>query len=92
MNMSEALIITGLGVGVVFSGLILTSLLISSFSFFPRMLAKLTAPKPAPETPVETVRISPPPDPEVAAVIATLLEVEFRLNMPLMEGRFTFRG
>jgi len=90
--MSEALIITGLGVSVVFSGLILTSLLISSFSFFPRLAARLAPSKSAPEAPVETARISPPPDPEVAAVITTLLEVESRLNMPLMEGRFTFRS
>jgi len=92
VNMTEALIITGLGVAVVFSGLILTSMLISSFSFFPRLFERFKAPKKVPVTPQEPSKISPQPDPEVAAVIAALLEVEFRLNLPLLEGRFTFRS
>ena len=94
MNLTEALTITGLGIGVVFSGLILTSLLISSFSFIPRLFARREKPSApaagAPETPA--VPISPPPDPDVVAVIVAVLEVEFRLRLPLLEGRFTFHS
>lgn len=91
MNITEALVITGLGVGVVFSGLILTSLLISSFTFFPNMLRRLKTPGPSQAVPVEKAAISPSADAETAAVIAVLLEVEYRLSLPLLEGRFTFR-
>jgi Na+-transporting methylmalonyl-CoA/oxaloacetate decarboxylase gamma subunit len=93
VDIVEALVITGLGVGVVFSGLILTSLLISSFTFFPSLIQWFKKPKPEATViaPVETAVISPPADPETAAVIAVLLEVEFRLKLPLLEGRFTFR-
>ncbi|MBN1196665.1 MAG: OadG family protein [Candidatus Aminicenantes bacterium] len=89
--MTEALVITGLGVGVVFSGLILTSLLISSFTFFPNMVQRFKTPRQSQAVPVEKTAISPTADAETAAVIAVLLEVEYRLSLPLLEGRFTFR-
>ena len=94
MNLTEALTITGLGISVVFSGLILTSLLISSFSFFPRLFARRGKPSSpaAVSSESQATAISPPPDPEVVAVITTVLEVEFRLRMPLLEGRFTFHS
>lgn len=91
MNMTEALVITGLGIGVVFSGLILTSLLISSFTFFPNMIQRFKTPGTPVKATEKEVVISPTADAETAAVIAVLLEVEYRLSLPLLEGRFTFR-
>jgi Na+-transporting methylmalonyl-CoA/oxaloacetate decarboxylase gamma subunit len=87
--MLDALIVTGLGMGVVFIGLALTSLMIWSFSAVPglfqnrRRQAETRAPAAAAaaaETPV---------DPRVLAVILTVLEIELRLYMPQHGGRLT---
>jgi Na+-transporting methylmalonyl-CoA/oxaloacetate decarboxylase gamma subunit len=78
------------GMTVVFIGLLLTSLVIYSFSFLPRLLEYLgkrgeerrTAPK---EKQVEKI------DPDVLAVIATVLEVERRLHFSFEKSKFTFK-
>ncbi len=91
MDIADALVITALGISVVFSGLILTALLISSLSFFPAMMKsrnKKTADKavtsavPAPEAPIE---------PEIIAVLTAVLETEIRLHRAYGSSRFTFR-
>lgn len=91
MSINDALTITFLGIGVVFGGLLLTNLLIVSFSFFPRMAEKLKrkTPQPVPIQETATEKIDIPPD--ILAVIATVLEVERRLQNSLFESRFTFK-
>ncbi len=101
MELTDALTITALGIGVVFFGLLLTNLMIRSFSIVSRLQAMLGRARnkeksggtPAKggqspdggKTPVQSVK------PEVLAVIATVLEVELRLQASLSEGKFTFK-
>lgn len=90
MELSEALTVTALGMGVVFLGLILTSLLIVAFSAVPRLLG------PRGQEPGEAVSAEAPArppgepvPPEVVTVIATVLEVERRLYHAGQRGRLT---
>lgn len=79
MDFNDAIIITLLGMSVVFVGLILTSLLISSFSIFPRWFKRdqsVTAPT---SIPAEPSVPAPELDPDTLAVITAVLEVELRL-------------
>lgn len=101
MTFDEALTVTWLGLGIVFGGLILTSLLIVSFSI-PERLKKRKEKKaeqevsaaPAPAAPAEKkpVEVIAPVkvEPEVLAVITTILEIELRLQLSSVESRFTF--
>lgn len=97
MELKDALTITILGISVVFIGLILTNLMIYSFSLLPK-LAKLfsrsgdeeKASSTTLETPAAT-SATEPVGPEIMAVIATVLEVELRLRSSLTEGKFTFK-
>jgi sodium pump decarboxylase gamma subunit len=91
MGLKDALIITVLGMGVVFIGLLLTSLMIYAFSavskWMERPRAKETKPAVERVKPAEpTVEIKP----EIIAVITAVLEVEFK-KLSLLEGKFTFR-
>lgn len=90
MELKDALTVTVLGITVVFIGLILTNLMIYSFSLVPRikrLFVKKEAAAPAPAAPVkEPAEVAP----EVIAVITAVLEVEFR-KLSLLEGKFTFR-
>jgi Na+-transporting methylmalonyl-CoA/oxaloacetate decarboxylase gamma subunit len=91
MELKDALTVTGLGIGVVFIGLLLTSLMIYSFSFIPRLaglfMARLFKPVRAPvkSEPVKPAKPVPPVDPGVIAVISTVLEAEWRLRTALLE-------
>ncbi len=90
MDLSEALTITALGMGVVFVGLILTSLLIVAFSVVPRLLERRSAEAtamPAPDR--QPAPTGEPVPPEVLTVIATVLEVERRLYHAGQRGRLT---
>ncbi len=94
MELKDALIVTGLGLSVVFIGLILTNLMIYSFSAIPRFLqrfkkTKEESPAEAPAAPAGEAE-SAELDPDIIAVITTVLEIEFR-KMALLEGRFTFK-
>ncbi len=99
MTFNDALTVTWLGIGIVFGGLILTSLLIISFSIPERLKkrkeAKAVEATPAPvAVPAEKkpVGITAPVkvEPEVLAVITTILEIELRLQLSSVESRFTF--
>jgi Na+-transporting methylmalonyl-CoA/oxaloacetate decarboxylase gamma subunit len=91
----DAIIVALVGMGVVFSGLLITSWLISAISLVPAWLERRRRPVPPP--PAAAVRetapalIVPPPPPDTAAVIAALLEVEIRLHGGDQPHRFTFR-
>lgn len=78
MTFNDALIVTALGMSVVFSGLILTALLISVFGLASRPRSDAAEATPAPREPSEGV--SPPASPEILAVITAVLEVERRLS------------
>ena len=79
MNLIDALVITALGMGVVFIGLILTALLITSFGFVARLEERRAAR-------LQAVTLAPAPthaapiDDATLAIIWTVLEVERRLN------------
>lgn len=87
MQFSDAITITALGMAVVFSGLLLTAGLITAFGRLQGLIdgvhrktdVPLTS---ATESARESVEspIGPPVDPEVLTVIATVLEIEHRLQ------------
>jgi Na+-transporting methylmalonyl-CoA/oxaloacetate decarboxylase gamma subunit len=91
MNLNDAFVITGLGIGIVFTGLILTSLLIYAFSFFPNLFAKLKRKVKETEKIIEKPQEMKEVSPDIVAVLATIIEVEFRLKLSVMEGKFTYR-
>lgn len=95
MAIRDAIIISLVGMGVVFCGLLITSWLISAISMVPALLERrrrVVQPPPA-AVAKEAVPalIIPAPPPEAAAVIAALLEVEMRLHGADLNQRFTFR-
>jgi Na+-transporting methylmalonyl-CoA/oxaloacetate decarboxylase gamma subunit len=88
MNFIDALIITLLGMSVVFIGLILTALLITSFGVVARVQKRRslrTQPIARPVAPPPAVSI----DEATLAVIWTVVEVERRLNRAESGGRLT---
>ena len=89
MTLVDALTVTALGMTVVFSGLLLVSLLIVTFGFLPSLSKKhLDESSAAPED----ASISPTPeDGGVIAVITTILEVERRLHHAEADGRLTIK-
>ncbi|HUU04643.1 MAG TPA: OadG family protein [Patescibacteria group bacterium] len=95
MAISDGFIISLVGIGVVFGGLLITSLLISAISLVPVWLERrrLVAPPPPVAVVQETLApvILPVPPADTAAVIAALLEVEMRLHGGDRLSRFTFR-
>ncbi len=96
MAISDAIIVSLVGIGVVFFGLLVTSWLISAIALVPAWLErrrKHMAPPPLAPMAKPSVQlvISPPPPPDAAAVITALLEVEMRLHGGDQSSRFTFR-
>ena len=92
MNITDALIVTGLGMGVVYIGLILTNLMIYSFSIVPRLLERMKQRRLRVKSepvvkgkPAQVEPPAPPVAPEVLAVITTVIETEWRLRTALME-------
>jgi Na+-transporting methylmalonyl-CoA/oxaloacetate decarboxylase gamma subunit len=88
MEFSDALTITVLGLGVVFSGLLLTAALISSFSLIPRLLNRTPGAPTTGENP-STPEQGPPIPGEILSVITAVLEVERRLYHSDPGGRLT---
>ena len=89
MSLTDALVVTALGMGVVFIGLILTALLITSFGFVARLRERRAAA--ASLLPADSVvaSVDRPVDVKVLAVIATVLEIERRLHRAESTGRLT---
>lgn len=103
MTQLEAWIVTFLGIGVVFSGLILC---IIAINFFNRLARKIKweeaghghgAPAPVAPAPVMPAATPPPAmpsepiEPEILAVIAAALEIERRLYLGRSGQRLTLR-
>ena len=101
MTQLEAWIVTALGMGVVFIGLILC---IIAINFFNRLAQKIkweegdghAAPTPVPAPTAEVpaapaVVPSEPIEPEILAVIAAALEIERRLYLGRSGQRLTLR-
>jgi Na+-transporting methylmalonyl-CoA/oxaloacetate decarboxylase gamma subunit len=92
----DAFIVSLVGMGVVFLGLLLTSWLISAISLVPAWAGRRRQEPPAPP-PTPAVKemvpaaITPAPPPDTAAVIIALLDVEMRLHGGERPARFTFR-
>jgi Na+-transporting methylmalonyl-CoA/oxaloacetate decarboxylase gamma subunit len=86
MEFSDALTITGLGMAVVFSGLLLTAALILVLGRLQGLIDDSHAKADNESTTKPTLSHSaeleagPPIDPEVLTVIATVLEIEHRLH------------
>lgn len=98
MSLIDSLVITGLGMGVVYIGLILTNLMIYSFSLVPRLEEQWKKhKKKRGESKEKTITPVVNPEPvkevpsDIVAVIATVLEVEFRLRQSLGTGKLTFK-
>ena len=90
METMDALIVSIAGMTVVFSGLIITSLIIYSFSSVPRLIASLKSKKSEKTSSARKVE-NENIDPDVIAVIATVLEVERRLHASYQQSKFTFK-
>lgn len=93
MAISDGLIISLVGISVVFGGLLITSWLIAAISLVPVWLERRRQIAPPPAAVVkENVApvILPVPPADTAAVIAALLEVEMRLHGGDRASRFTF--
>jgi len=88
MELSDALTITFLGLAVVFSGLLLTATLITSFSLIPRILGFGARSSAVEGAPTESVA-GPPVSGEILSVISAVLEVERRLYHADPGGRLT---
>jgi Na+-transporting methylmalonyl-CoA/oxaloacetate decarboxylase gamma subunit len=93
----DAIVVSLVGMGVVFFGLLVTSWLISAIALVPAWVNRRRQ-APAPPAPPQSAApardmrsVSPPPAPDVLAVISALLEVEMRLHGGARSGRFTFR-
>lgn len=81
MDLGDALTITGLGMAVVFSGLLLTAGLIVAFGRLQRFLDDPPHTEKDPAAATATLSASGPVvDPEILTVITTVLEIERRLH------------
>lgn len=90
MELKDALTVTVLGITVVFMGLILTSLMIYSFSLVPGIKRLFGRKEVNAAVSAAPANVTADVEPEVIAVITAVLEVEFR-KLSLLEGKFTFR-
>jgi Na+-transporting methylmalonyl-CoA/oxaloacetate decarboxylase gamma subunit len=89
VHAGDALIISLLGITVVFAGLSLTSLLIFAVAKLPQLAAKLRTAEQAPRRSQPDTLVREPVDPTIVAVIAAALEVERRLHRAERGRRLT---
>jgi len=87
--MNDALVVTALGMAVVFSGLVLTALLIMTFGALARRDERRAAEALQPPSPPAAAIASGPVDEPVLAVISAVLEIERRLHNAEVTGRLT---
>ena len=95
MNLSDILIISLLGAGIVFIGLILTSILIYSFRIQEKLGHILKSGKSTPAQPAVKSAATTSNDEisdEVLSVIATILEIELRIRANTYSQKFTFKS
>lgn len=95
MDLKDALMITALGITVVFTGLIMTSLMISTFPLFPRLADKFKRKSSKPQPQTEPLANSGKPaidvSPDIVAVISAVVEVENRIRRASAGSKFTFK-
>ena len=89
MEAGDALLISLLGMAVVFAGLALTALLVFMVAQLPQLAARLSAPKQPPRGTSQEAARQNPVDPTIVAVIAAALEVERRLHRAELGRRLT---
>ena len=93
MTWTDALLITAMGMGVTFVGLILTNLSINSFALLPkirRLAARRRAAGPdAPAAAAESAAGAASLPADVLAVLLAVLSVEIRLARSYSASRFT---
>lgn len=96
MTWTDALLITAMGMGVTFIGLILTNLSINLFGQLTKLRRSSTV-EPIPVAPavVPTEPASAPSGvvtPEILSVIIAVLAIEIRLARSYRSSRFTFKS
>lgn len=89
MEAGDALLISMLGMAVVFAGLALTALLVFIVARLPQLAARLSAPRQPPRVTSPEAASQSPVDPAIVAVIAAALEVERRLHRAELGRRLT---
>jgi len=97
MQFTDALMVAGAGIVVVFSGLLITNLLISSLPLIIKLRSLFTRSEDSVAS--EGMRAEKSSEkktlaqatPEVIAVISTVLEIERRLNFSQKVSRYTFK-
>jgi Na+-transporting methylmalonyl-CoA/oxaloacetate decarboxylase gamma subunit len=96
MTWTDALLITAMGMGATFIGLVLTNLSINLFGLLIKLHRAPTA-EPAAAvqpsaTPEPTVMAPATVTPEVLSVIVAVLAIEIRLARSYRASRFTFKS
>jgi len=91
VELTDALTVAIAGMSVVFFGLILTSLIISAFSFVPNLLESIKNHTKSKSAENQGKVVLENVDPDILAVIATVLEVERRLQYSYRVSKFTFK-
>lgn len=89
MAFADALTIAALGMSVVFAGLLLTALLIITINRAPDLARAWRQRRAGPQHPPEPARTTPPLDPQIVTVIATVLEIDQRLHRAEHGARLT---
>jgi len=93
----DALLVTVMGMGVTFVGLLLTNLAINSFALLPKLLRTGATGEGAPteqQVPSVTEPASQPAvvTPDTLAAIVAVLAIEIRLARSYSASRFTFKS
>lgn len=91
MDFGNALLVSGAGIAVVFFGLIMTALLIISLAKVVKMMSGEKEKPQAEVKAAENTVITPKVDPDVLAVITTVLEIERRLQFSNKTSKYTFK-
>ncbi|MCU0452240.1 MAG: OadG family protein [Bacteroidetes bacterium] len=96
MTWTDALLITAMGMGVTFIGLILTNV---SINLFGQLIKLRRGPTPEPATAVQpattvapAVEVPSTLTPEVLSVIIAVLAIEIKLARSYRASRFTFKS
>jgi Na+-transporting methylmalonyl-CoA/oxaloacetate decarboxylase gamma subunit len=92
VEIADALTVALAGMGVVFLGLIVTSLIISAVGYAPKKIEQIFGKRKRDAGAVAARPVIEKVDPDVLAVITTVLEVERRLQFSFKASKLTFKG
>lgn len=91
MDFGNALLVSGAGISVVFFGLIMTALLIITLAkVVPMFTEKKEKPKAVAASDQPKIHM-PDVEPDVLAVITTVLEIERRIQFSAKTSKYTFK-